>query len=277
MNDRPRKPDLDPLPTSREHLVNQAAWDALVEQDHPLTRPARPEDLVDPLAKLDPLGWLGGSIRGRRVLCLAAGGGKHGVQYAAAGAQVTVLDLSPAMLELDRQASARYRLPVRIVQGDMLDLSIFDPGAFDIVIQPVSTCYVPDVQAVYRQVARVTAPGGLYISQHKQPVSLQATLDPSPLGYELAQPYDRPGPLPKVSDGRLIREPGAAEYLHRWEQLVGGMARSGFVIEDLVEPRHADPKAPVGSFGHRCRYVAPYVRIKARRVGGDTRRMIHTP
>ena len=31
---------------------------------------------------------------------------------------------------------------------------------------------------------------------------------------------------------------------------------------------HADPQAPVGTFGHRSCYVAPYVRIKARRVRG---------
>jgi hypothetical protein len=40
------------------------------------------------------------------------------------------------------------------------------------------------------------------------------------------------------------------------------------VIEDLFEPRHHDEQAEAGTFGHRSRYVAPYVRIKARRTGG---------
>ena len=248
------------------HLSNKAAWDALARADHPLTRPARADDLVDALKKLDPVGWLGSSIHGKRVLCLAAGGGKHSVQYAAAGADVTVLDLSAAMLDRDREAAARFRQEIRIVKGTMEDLSMFERGAFDIVIQPVSTCYVPDVVAVYREVARVTTVGGLYISQHKQPASLQATLAPSPLGYELVERYYRHGPLSEVAQGGCVREPGTVEYLHRWEELIGGMARSGFVIEDLLEPRHADPKAAVGSFGHCCVYVAPYVRVKARRV-----------
>jgi hypothetical protein len=39
------------------------------------------------------------------------------------------------------------------------------------------------------------------------------------------------------------------------------------VIEDLIEPPHAQADAAPGSFGHRSRYVAPYVRVKARRVG----------
>ncbi len=50
------------------------------------------------------------------------------------------------------------------------------------------------------------------------------------------------------------------------EELIGGICRSGMVIEDLIEPMHADTNAERGSFGHRACYVAPYLRIKARNV-----------
>jgi SAM-dependent methyltransferase len=146
----------------------------------------------------------------------------------------------------------------------MDQLAMFPAAEFDIVIHPVSTCYVPDVAPVYREVARITREGGLYISQHKQPASLQGALEPSPQGYELREPYYRNGPLPPAAGSRL-REEGTLEYLHRWEQLLGLLCRSGFVIEDLVEPFHADATSAGGEFGHRCRYLAPYVRIKARR------------
>lgn len=148
----------------------------------------------------------------------------------------------------------------------MDDLSALAEGSFDVVVQPVSTCYLPDVMAVYREVARVTTPGGIYISQHKQPTSLQAGVTPGPGGYEIAEPYYRRGPLPAVSGSRH-REEGTLEFLHRWEELIGGLCRSGFVIEDLVEPLLARPDAEPGTFGHRCQYVPPYVRAKARRIG----------
>jgi hypothetical protein len=148
----------------------------------------------------------------------------------------------------------------------MEDLSMLAAAEFDIVVQPVSTCYVPDVARVYREVARVTAPAGLYISQHKQPASMQAGVRPGAAGYELVVPYDHEGPLPGVADS-LHREPGTLEYLHRWEALLGALCRAGFVIEDLLEPPHAKTDAEPGSFGHRSRYVAPYVRVKARRMG----------
>ena len=80
------------------------------------------------------------------------------------------------------------------------------------------------------------------------------------------EPYYRTGPLPPAAASRH-REPGTLEFLHRWEQLIGGLCRAGFVVEDLTEPCHADDHSEPGGFGHRSRYVAPYVRIKARRTG----------
>ncbi len=247
---------------AQEH--NRRAWDDMVKARQGFTRPARDEDFANPLAVVDAVGWLQGDIRGQRVLCLAAGGGRQSALYAAAGGVVSVVDISPAMLELDRQVAAERGLEVRTVQTSMDDLGMFRDAEFDLVIQPVSTCYLPRIAPVYREVSRVLRAGGLYISQHKQPTSLQAAMEPSNRGYELLEPYYRSGPLPPVHGTRL-RESGTLEYLHRWEEILGLMCRAGFVIEDLIEPFHAQQDADPGSFGHRCRYVAPYVRIKARR------------
>jgi hypothetical protein len=50
------------------------------------------------------------------------------------------------------------------------------------------------------------------------------------------------------------------------EEIVGGLCVSGFVIEDLREPKRADYNVDVSHFGYRGRFVPPYVRMKARRV-----------
>jgi len=246
---------------------NQRVWDERARQGQAYTEPLTDEELSDPLRRKAALHWLGGDVRGRRVLCLAAGGGRHGVLYALAGACVTVVDISPEMLRIDRDVAAARGVSVQTVQASMDHMPMFAAGHFDFVVQPVSTCYVPDLGRVYAEVARVLAGGGVYMSQHKTPASLQADARPSSRGYELVEPYYRQGPLPKAARG-LVREAGALEYLHRWEALIGGLCRAGFVIEDLEEPRHADRQAAVGAFGHRCCFVAPYVRIKARRVIG---------
>lgn len=250
---------------------NRRVYDRMAESGNPLCRPATEEELAKPLSIVDQAGWLGGCIAGKKVLCLAAGGGRQSSLYAAAGAEVTVVDLSGAMLELDRRVAAERKCSMRVLQTSMEDLSGLADAEFDIVIHPVSTCYVPSVAPVFAEVARVTRPGGTYISQHKQPVSLQAGYERSAGGYPIAHAYYRDSPVPPPgsnnSSVKRLRESGAIEFVHRWEDLIGQMCRSGFVIEDLIEPLHAKPDAPINSFADRATFIPPYVRIKARRTG----------
>ena len=257
---------------SREILsTNRQVYDSMAAADAPLCRPAKDEELANPLATVDAAGWLGGSIRGLNLLCLAAGGGRQSSLYAEAGANVTVVDLSGAMLELDRRVAAERGYSLRLFETSMDQLSMLHDAEFDIVIHPVSTCYLPRIQPVFAEVARVTRPRGLYVSQHKQPTSLQTSTDPDGGTYTLQHRYYRDSPVPapnsKSSNTRRLRESGAIEFLHRWEEIVGGMCRAGFVIEDLSEPLHAKKDSASGTFGDRASYVAPYVRIKARRTG----------
>ena len=248
---------------------NARAWDRLAAAGAALARPATDA------AFADPRGWLGAAAGGRPwlperldgldVLCLAAGGGKHGPLYAAAGARVTVVDLSPAMLELDRQVARERRIDLEILQGSIDDLGMLAAGRFDVVIHPVSTCYVPDVGRVFRAVARVVKPGGLYVSQHKAPASLQAGLEPGAGGrYELEHPVGRRDPLPPAPPSRL-RETGTQEFVHSLSALLGGVCAAGFVIEDVCEPDHREPAAARGTFAHRAEFLPPYLRILARR------------
>ena len=263
---------------SREAVLahNARAWDALAVRGAALARPAVDEAFGDPRGWLGSGGatgsagrpWLPARLDGLHVLCLAAGGGKHGPLYAAAGAKVTVVDLSPVMLDLDRQVARERKLQLEILQGSIDDLSMLAHRSFDVVIHPVSTCYVPDVGRVFHEVARVTKPGGRYVSQHKSPASLQATIEPNAAGrYDLRVPVTHTDPLSPEPPSRL-REPGTHEFIHSLAALFGGICAAGFVIEDVSEPDHTQPDAGVGTFAHRASFLPPYVRVLARRVAG---------
>ena len=120
----------------------------------------------DPLKVVDSLGWLSGGIEGWNVLCLAAGGGRHGPLYTAAGASVTVVDISSAMLELDRRVAEENKMRIRTFESSMDDLSMLKDGEFDLVIHPVSTCYLPSLDRLFPEVARV--PIGWFVYQPAQ-------------------------------------------------------------------------------------------------------------
>jgi SAM-dependent methyltransferase len=244
---------------------NRRAWDDRARRGLAHTEIAGDRQFNDPWTFIDDCGWLGRNVTGKSVLCLAAGGGWHGPLFASVGARVTVVDISPEMLARDKAIANERDLQLRLVEASMDDLSALGEAEFEIVIQPVSTCYVPDINRVYCEVARVTATGGLYISQHKQPANLQTEPKVSGSGYAITEPYYRSGPLPAAADGAIHREPGTLEYLHRWDDLLGGLCRSGFVIEDVAEPRHGDGSAKPGTFRHRSWFVPPYITFKARR------------
>ncbi len=244
--------------------ANRKAWDQLAQANSQFARVANNEECANPLLALDRSGWLPGSVKGLDVLCLASGGGWQSILYSIAGANVTVVDVSPEMLKLDAQQAEIRKVNIKIIEASMDDLSMLNDQSFDIVHQPVSTCYVPRLKDVYQEIARVLRENGLYISQHKQPTSLQITERDNFNRYVLGVSYYHNDPLPAVQD-TAYREAGAVEYLHRWEDLIGELCRTGFIIEDLTEPRRGDPKAKPGNFRHRGMYIAPYVRIKARR------------
>ncbi|MDA1016248.1 MAG: class I SAM-dependent methyltransferase [Planctomycetota bacterium] len=244
---------------------NRAAWNRLADSGSQFATVATDDECREPLKTLDSRNWLPASVHGLDVLCLASGGGWQSILYAVAGARVTVVDLSSSMLALDRRESARRGLNVRTIEASMDDLSMLGDQTFDIVHQPVSTCYVPSIAKVYAEIARVLRDDGLYISQHKQPTSLQVTRRDAQNKYVVGIEYYIEGPLPTAPDDSY-REANATEYLHRWDNLVGDLCRAGFVIEDLREPLRADYSAPVGHFRYRGRFTPPYVRLKARRV-----------
>ncbi len=244
---------------------NRLAWDARQNDKRFVRTEALPADRDEAIAAIDP--WLleSGTIEGRRVLCLAAGGGTHGPLLAIAGADVTVVDFSDRQLDIDRQLASRHRLSIRTVEASIDDLSSLASSSFDMVVQPVSTCYVRDISRVYTEVARILRPNGLYVSQHKQPTSLQAEVRSIGNSYAIRNFADEGHALQPTTEVSVVRENEMTEFVHTWDALIGSLCRSGFVIEDLQEPPRGDAWAAIGSPEHRARFLPPYVKIKARR------------
>ena len=105
----------------------------MVRDKQRFAQPAPDESFVDPLKTIDGLGWLGKSIRGQKLLCLGAGGGKHAALYAAAGANV----VAPMM-------------PVGVAAPPALACS-----------SPLTVTITPGTRFVYATVSTTVPPAGL--------------------------------------------------------------------------------------------------------------------
>ncbi|MGZ9235576.1 MAG: class I SAM-dependent methyltransferase [Anaerolineales bacterium] len=177
-------------------------------------------------------------FKGADVLCLASGGGQQGPILAAAGANVTVFDNSPAQLKQDQLVAERESLSIRTVEGDAADLSMFAEESFDLVFNPVSTVFMPDVRVVWKECHRVLRPGGILMTGFMNPVHYIFDLykaDEGILEVVNSVPYSDLTSLPKEYLDELIEKGLPIEFGHSLTDLIGGQCNAGFVITDVYE------------------------------------------
>jgi ubiquinone/menaquinone biosynthesis C-methylase UbiE len=236
----------------------RAAWNAIAAgYDRYVTEPGRQvaEDALH-LAGLQP---------GMRVLDVACGSGAVSLPAAHLGAQVTAVDLSPAMIEL---LTTRARtlgisnLEGRVMDGHALDLS---DNTFDIAISQFGVMLFPDLPRGLREMTRVTKPGGkVVLVVYAAP----ATIDF--LGFFIGAMHatipgftglpDNPPPLPfQAADPDVLRhhfvtagltdiriEPGAEVLqFQTGQQLWDWVANSNPIAVTLIADLTAEQRANV--------------------------------
>jgi SAM-dependent methyltransferase len=104
-------------------------------------------------------------LRGRRVLEVGCGTGRHTVKLAGQGNRVTGLDLSPGMLEIARGKLADFP-DVVLVEGDFLAGPARARGPFDALVAALVLEHLRDLPAFFAEARRLLAPGAeLHVSE----------------------------------------------------------------------------------------------------------------
>jgi ubiquinone/menaquinone biosynthesis C-methylase UbiE len=177
-------------------------------------------------------------LKGADVLCLASGGGQQGPVLAAAGANVTVFDNSPSQLKQDQLVAEREGLDLKTVEGDAADLSGFANEFFDLIFNPVSTVFMPDVRAVWKECYRVLRQGGVLMTGFMNPVHYIFDMYKADEGIlEVAHsiPYSDLTSIPKEYLDELIEKGLPLEFGHSLTDLIGGQCDAGFAITAMYE------------------------------------------
>ena len=235
----------------REH--NRAAWDKEVERGNKWTVPVNEamitaakrgelEILLTP-SKPVPRPWFP-DLEGLDALCLASGGGQQGPILAAAGAKVTVLDNSPKQLEQDRLVAERHALDITTVEGDMADLSMFSDHCFNLIVHPVSNCFVPDVRPVWVEAFRVLRRGGVLLAGFSNPVIYLFDYDLADrtgvLQVKYALPYSDLTSLNAEERQQYMETETPLEFSHTLEDQIGGQLDAGFLLTGFFEDAYGE-------------------------------------
>lgn len=184
-----------------------------------------------------PAAWFPQPLTGKKVLCLASGGGQQGPILAAAGAEVTVFDNSKVQLEKDAFVARRDHLAIQTVQGNMQDLSVFADESFDCIVHPWSNGYIDDVRPVWKECARVLKKNGLLLAGFGNPISCifhVGKFERGILEVANAIPY---ADIDHLDDPetRAIAEVDGYLWSHTLEDQIQGQTDAGFAIIGFYE------------------------------------------
>ena len=226
--------------------INAQTWDSWAANGCEWSLPISHEDYENAKAgrwgvyltptKFVPAEWFG-SLRGKKQLGLASGGGQQMPIFAALGASCTVLDYSKHPLQSETMVAERDGYPIEIIRGDMTKRLPFADETFDLIFHPVSNCYVEDVQHVWNECYRVLRRSGTLLAGFDNGMNFLFDDDGTvPLTAANKLPFN-PLTMPESERSRMISAGEGLQFSHSMEEQIGGQLKAGFRLVDLYEDR----------------------------------------
>ncbi|MCB7137383.1 class I SAM-dependent methyltransferase [Cellulosimicrobium marinum] len=207
-----------------------------------------------------------GDLAGRRVLEVGSGAAQCSRWLVTQGVQVVATDVSAGMLRTARALDRSTGVHVPLVQADARRLPFAD-AAFDVAFTAFGAIpFVPDAEAVHREVARVLRPGGTWTFSVTHPVRWAFPDDPGEHGLTANRPYlDRRPYVETDAAGRVVY----AEYHRTFGDHVRELVGAGLELVDVVEPAWPEGHTEVwGGWGPVRGALLPGTAIfRARRPG----------
>jgi SAM-dependent methyltransferase len=232
-----------------------------------------------------------GAGPGVTLLDVATGSGNVSIPAARAGASVTGLDLTPKLLEAQRERAREAGVEVELVEGDAEQLPFAD-ASFDRVTSCFGVMFAPRQQLAAAELMRVVRPGGEVVVAAWTPSSIVGRLFRTTSSY---MPPPPEGLQPPVMWGveehvRELLGPSGAElsfeprevvfegdsvqaWIDRDERILGPAVMAKAALEqqgryedyrrDMVELHEQANEATDGSFRASAAYLVTVARAPA--------------
>lgn len=104
-----------------------------------------------------------GSLSGRSLLDIGAGLGESSVYFALQGARVTVVDISPQMVETALNLGKRHDVELQGIVCSAEDLNLPE-AEYDIIYVANTIHHVQDRALLFERMSRALKPGGMFFS-----------------------------------------------------------------------------------------------------------------
>jgi SAM-dependent methyltransferase len=104
-----------------------------------------------------------GELKAKRLLDIGAGLGESSVYFALRGAQVTMTDISPGMVQTGRELAKKYGVEIEGIVSQAEVLAV-PAETYDIVYIANTIHHVQDRDALFQKIHRALKPGGFFFS-----------------------------------------------------------------------------------------------------------------
>jgi SAM-dependent methyltransferase len=226
----------------RERMgVNQQKWDESVplhvassSYDVPSFRRGRTTLRPLEIAEMGP-------VRGRSLLHLQCHFGLDTLSWARRGAVVTGVDFSPTAVATARLLAEECRIPATFVESNLYDLPAHLRGRFDRVYTAKGVlCWLPDLSAWGRLVARYLRPGGRFYLLEDHPFSDIFDNDSGVRRLVQIDPYFRREARRGVYDGTYatkvrMKHRVSFDWIHPVSEILSALLDAGLRLEFVHE------------------------------------------
>jgi ubiquinone/menaquinone biosynthesis C-methylase UbiE len=196
-------------------------------------------DTYNDLVEVPAMRRLMGDVGGKKVLDVGCGFGSNSVYCAKQGASVTAIDISETMIGLAREEAAKAGVHIDLLVMDATKMEDLHTDTFDLAVSSISVSL--DVPDLFKEVARVLRPGGVFCYSEVHPILGGGRRVGEGKGSAwLLDHYFHRGVVKGTNVFGKV-DPGDEDYEWLWEHhtledYCEALRRAGFLIEALREP-----------------------------------------
>ena len=156
---------------------------------------------------------------------------------------MTVVDISEKQLEMDERGALENGLLIYTKCLDAADMSSLDDGSFDFILNPVSNCFFPELEPVWRECHRLLKSGGELMVSFVNPHSYLFDFEKANRGvYQVnySIPYSDSTSLNDEEKKRFLSNDSPLEFSHSFDSQIGDLLKTGFYLRGFFSDRDTE-------------------------------------